>query len=95
MVDASVAVKWLVSEHLSAESEKLLVTGVTLLAPELMFAEAANALWAMRQRGDIDRPQLAAAVDLLRDAPVATPVPMRLAGHTGAAPGRDGRHEIP
>lgn len=77
MVDASVAVKWLVSEHLSPESERLLVTGVTLLAPELMFAEAANALWAMWRRGDIDRAQLSAAVDLLRDAPVATPVPMR------------------
>lgn len=77
MVDASVAVKWLVSENLSDESGRLLETGVTLVAPELIFAEAANALWAMCRRGDISNAELAAAVDLLRASPVATPIPMR------------------
>lgn len=77
MVDASVAVKWLVSENLSDESARLLERGVTLVAPELIFAEAANALWAMRRRGDIGSAELSAAVDLLRAAPVATPIPMR------------------
>ena len=77
VVDASVAVKWLVTEDLSDESESLLGTGVTLVAPELIFAEAANALWAMYRRGDIGSAELSAAVDLLRAAPVATPIPMR------------------
>ena len=93
-MDASVAVKWLVSEDLSSEAERLLVSGVTLLAPELMFAEAANALWAMWRRGDIDRIQLSAAVDLLRDAPVATPVPMRRLTTAAARLAADLQHPV-
>ena len=77
VVDASVAVKWLVAESLSDEASSLLDAGLTLLAPALLFAEAANALWAMHRRGDIDRDGLAGAVDLLRTAPVATPRSMR------------------
>lgn len=77
VVDASVAVKWLVSEEFSSEASGLLEGNATLLAPELLFAEATNALWAMCRRGDIGREDLAAAVTLLRKAPVATPVPMR------------------
>ena len=77
VVDASVAVKWLVDEKYSKEASDLLAGGTTLLAPELLFAEATNALWAMCRRGDIDRDALADAVALLRRAPVATPVPMR------------------
>ena len=48
-VDASVAVKWLVAESLSDEASSLLDAGLTLLAPALLFAEAANALWAMHR----------------------------------------------
>ena len=77
VVDASVAVKWLVEEDLSDESASLLDAGLTLLAPELLFAEAANALWALHRRGDIDGDALADAIDLLRAAPVAMPLPMR------------------
>ncbi|MCY3966633.1 MAG: type II toxin-antitoxin system VapC family toxin [Acidobacteria bacterium] len=77
VVDASVAVKWLVSEEFSREASGLLEGNATLLAPELLFAEATNALWAMCRRGDIGREDLAGAVALLRRAPVATPVPMR------------------
>ena len=77
VVDASVAVKWLVAESLSDEASSLLDAGLTLLAPALLFAEAANALWAMHRRGDLDRDELAGAVDLLRAAPVTTPRSMR------------------
>lgn len=77
VVDASVAVKWLVAESLSDEASSLLDAGLTLLAPALLFAEAANALWAMHRRGDVDRDELAGAVDLLRTAPVTTPRSMR------------------
>ena len=77
VVDASVAVKWLVEEKHSKEAASLLAGGTTLLAPDLLFVEATDALWAMCRRGDIDRDALANAVALLRKAPVATPVPMR------------------
>ena len=55
VVDASVAVKWLVTEKFSDEAARLLKDGSTLVAPELVFAEAANALWALRRRGEISR----------------------------------------
>lgn len=73
VVDASVAVKWLVAEDLSEESAALLDMDVTLLAPDLLFAEAASALAARHRQGDMDAEQLADAVNLLRTAPVAHP----------------------
>lgn len=76
VVDASVVVKWLVDEVHSEEAAALLSGGATFIAPALLYAEAANALWAMRRRGDISADGLADAVEALRAAPVATPVPM-------------------
>ena len=47
VVDASVAVKWLVTEAFSNEAARLLNVGLRLVAPELLFADATNALWAL------------------------------------------------
>lgn len=77
VVDASVVVKWLVTEEWSEESSRLLDRGATLIAPALVFAETSNALWAMHRRGDISRDELAEATDVLKSAPVAVPVSMR------------------
>ena len=77
VVDASVVVKWLVTEAWSDESSRLLDAGLTLIAPELVFAEASNALWAMHRRGDLSRDDLSDATDLLRSAPLSVPVSMR------------------
>ena len=77
VVDASVVVKWFVKEKWSDEASSLLEAKATLVAPELLFAEVCNALWAMRRRGDIDRADLAAVTDALRAAPVAVPLSMR------------------
>lgn len=77
VVDASVVVKWLVTEEWSNESSGLLEAGLTLIAPELVFAEASNALWAMHRRGDLSRDDLSDATDLLRSAPLSVPVSMR------------------
>ena len=77
VVDASVVVKWLVTEEWSDESSRLLDAGPTLIAPELVFAEASNALWAMHRRGDLTRDDLTDATDLLRSAPISVPVSMR------------------
>jgi len=73
VVDASVAVKWLVREPLSREASLLLTGGVSLMAPDLLFAEAANALWAMRQRGELADVDFEDAVETLRGAPVLIP----------------------
>ena len=77
VVDASVVVKWLVTEELSDEAASLLDRGSTLVAPELVFAEASNALWAMCRRGDIGTAEFGDATDALRAAPVVVPHPMR------------------
>ncbi len=77
VVDASVAVKWLVDEPFSEEAARLLDGSVALVAPELVFVEAANALWAMRRRGAIGEGDFAEAVALLKSAPMAIPTPMR------------------
>ena len=77
VVDASVVVKWLVTEEWSNESSGLLEAGLTLIAPELVFAEASNALWAMHRRGDLSRDDLSDVTDLLRSAPLSVPVSMR------------------
>jgi predicted nucleic acid-binding protein len=77
VVDASVAVKWLVDEPFSDAAARLLDGRATLVAPDLLFAEAANALWSLCRRGDITRDDFAEAVDVLKAAPVAVPHPMR------------------
>lgn len=76
VVDASIVVKWLVNEEHSERAAELLNGGSTLVAPALVFAEAANALWAMHRRGDIAANDLAEAVRTLRAAPVSLPVSM-------------------
>ena len=73
VVDASVAVKWLVREPLSHEASLLLTGEVSLMAPDLLYAEAANALWAMRQRRELTDADFEEAVETLREAPVLVP----------------------
>ena len=94
IVDASVVVKWLVTEKWSDESSRLLEAGLTLVAPELLFAEAANVLWAMHRRGDVTRRDLADAIDTLKSAPVGTPVPMRSLAPAASRLGMDLGHPV-
>jgi len=60
VVDASVAVKWLFEEQDSDRAEALLVWAggsdrLKLVAPDILAAEIANALWRRMRRGDMDR----------------------------------------
>jgi predicted nucleic acid-binding protein len=77
VVDASIAVKWLVTETYSDKAVRLLDDKITLIAPELLFAEADNALWAMCRRQDISRTDFAEAIDILKSAPITVPTSMR------------------
>ena len=77
VVDAKFIVKWLVKEVWSDEASTLLEVGATLIAPEVLFAEVRNALWAMRRRGDFGAEDLADATEALRVAPVGVPFSMR------------------
>ena len=59
VVDASVAVKWLFEEPDSEAAEALLISAgedkLKLVAPTILPAEVANALWKRMRRGDMDR----------------------------------------
>ena len=94
VVDASVAVKWLVAEPLSEEAARLLDAEVTLVAPDLLFAEATSALVAKHRHGEIDRDELGQAVDLLRVAPVSTPLSMRRLAASSARLAADLKHPV-
>ena len=70
VVDASVAIKWVVDEA-GSDLAATLLDGRPLHAPPLILVEAANALWVMSRRGAIDRAGAADALDHLRRAPFA------------------------
>lgn len=53
VVDASVAVKWLVREEGVADALRLLEGAEEIRAPRILFTEVANALWKKVRRGDI------------------------------------------
>ena len=54
VVDASVAVKWLVAEEDSDAADRLLAADDDLHAPRLMASEIANALWRKARIGEIE-----------------------------------------
>lgn len=57
VIDASVALKWLIEEEDSALAERLLVSVATLEAPDLLKVEVANALWRRVRSGAISGSQ--------------------------------------
>lgn len=81
VIDASVAVKWVLTEDGSDAADALLDTA-TLVAPVLWLAEAANALWRTVRAGAISAEQANIRLIELLNAPVAA-VPIE--PHLGAA----------
>lgn len=76
VVDASVAVKWLVPEDFTPQALTLLRGAETMFAPAHWLAEAANTLWAMfAVRGDLSRAEMLERIAALAEARViSTPV---------------------
>src|SRR5262245_58525630 len=68
VVDASVAVKWVIPEELSDRAEAVRSRADRLLAPDLLFPEAANALWKKRARREITAREAGQALELLMAA---------------------------
>ena len=62
VVDASVALKWLVAEEDSAQAKRLLQDDVRLHAPHFLELEIANALWTKVRRKVLD-PDAAVALN--------------------------------
>ena len=64
VVDASVAIKWVVAEPGSGDAS-LLRRAQALIAPDLIVAELANILWKKVTRGELPVDQALLAADLL------------------------------
>lgn len=63
VVDASVAVKWLLPEPDSPQAEQLLAGGARLVAPDLLPIEVANVLWRKRRAAQLSDNEAAAMQD--------------------------------
>lgn len=74
IVDASVALKWIVTEA-DTETAMQLIRTTALAAPELLIAEVANGIWKKRTNGELDHvPAFAAGLVKLVDLIPLTPV---------------------
>jgi predicted nucleic acid-binding protein len=70
VVDASVALKWVLDEPGSAAADAL--RDEQLIAPVLWLAEAANALWRNTRIGQLTQAEAANFFSELKNAPVAS-----------------------
>jgi predicted nucleic acid-binding protein len=70
VVDASVALKWVLDEPESDAA--LALRGEDLIAPDLWLAEAANALWRRSRIGDITADDARTRLSELLNGPVAS-----------------------
>lgn len=68
VVDASVAVKWVVPEALSDKADELLARDPDLLAPDLLLVEGVNALWKKTLRKEISAREGDRALRLLTES---------------------------
>ncbi len=67
VIDASVAIKWVVAEHGSAAALSLL-DGPELIAPDLLMPECANILWKKVVRAEFSAEEARLAAELLQRA---------------------------
>lgn len=75
VIDASVAIKWVVEEPGTPEALALR-GGRRLVAPDLLIAECANILWKKSVRSEMSRHEALVAAKLLKSAEIEL-VPMR------------------
>ena len=68
VIDASVAVKWVIEEE--GTKEALALRGLALTAPDLLIAECANILWKKVRRSELSEREAAFAAGLLARADI-------------------------
>ncbi len=68
VIDASVAVKWVVEEE--GTTQALALRGRALAAPDLLIAECANILWKKVRRAELSQQEAAFAAGLLARADI-------------------------
>ena len=82
VIDASVAVKWVVQETGTADA--LALRKATLAASDLLVPECANILWKKRRLGQLTSAEAMAAAQLLERADIEL-APMRAHLHAATA----------
>lgn len=70
VVDASVAVKWVVVEIHFEAARRLLGRGYELLVPDFFFAEVANVFWKRVNRGEDSVDDAKVALEAIRAQPL-------------------------
>lgn len=68
VIDASVAVKWVVAE--AGTDDALVLRRTRLIAPDLLVAECANILWKKVRRGELTPDEASLAARLLERADI-------------------------
>jgi predicted nucleic acid-binding protein len=68
VIDASVAVKWIIDEE--GTTEALALRGRALAAPDLLIAECANILWKKVRRNELSEQEAVFAAGLLARADI-------------------------
>jgi predicted nucleic acid-binding protein len=71
VVDASVAVKWVLREEHGGTARRVLSTS-RLLAPRLLWADVGNALWKRHRRGEASGAEVRRMLAEVRRLPVTT-----------------------
>jgi predicted nucleic acid-binding protein len=69
VVDASVALKWVIEED-GSEAAGALLLEEPLAAPDLLIVECANVLWAKARRGVLGRDLAGAALAAIQATPI-------------------------
>ena len=72
VVDASIAVKWLLPEIHSGAARRILGGRHELVAPDLIWAEAGNVLWKRVRSGTVSTDDAQALLRDLRRFPITT-----------------------
>jgi predicted nucleic acid-binding protein len=86
VIDASVAVKWLVNETEAAASRTILLGDAVLLAPDLLATEVAGALVRKFREGNLTDDEVRASMGLFAALPIAFTATSELLGDAvGAA----------
>ncbi len=70
VVDASVAVKWYLSEAHSEAALRLLAPGAVLLVLDLLFPEVGNILWKRVRAGEITKEEASTLLQALGGLPL-------------------------
>ena len=70
VVDASVAIKWVVPEIHSEAAVRLLGRDQEMLAPDLLWSECGNTLWKKWRRQELSTAEVGALLQTLRRFPL-------------------------